>query len=93
MLRGDNSSFGRRGLDDAPDIHHGDPFADVLDHAQVVRDEEIREPEPVLQFEQEVEDLGLDRHVQRRHGLVGDDQAGDSGQGTGDADALALPAR
>ena len=90
MQRSREQRFGRRGLHDPADIHHRDPFADVLDDAQVVRDEQIREPQPVLQFEQQVEDLGLYRHVQRRDGLVRDDQAGVQRQCAGDADALAL---
>ena len=41
-----------------------------------------------LEFSQQVEDLGLDRHVQRRGGLVGDQQFGTARQGHGDHGAL-----
>ena len=88
-----NSSSGRRGLHDPADIHHRDPLADVLDHAEVVRDEQIGKPELFLKIEEEVQDLGLDRHVQGGDGLVRNDQTGIQGKGPGDADTLALTAR
>jgi hypothetical protein len=31
-------------LDDAAEIHHGDPVAHVLDHAEVVADHDVGEP-------------------------------------------------
>jgi hypothetical protein len=45
-----------------------------------------------LQVLQQVDDLRLDRHVERRHRLVADDQLRAPGQRPGDADALALAA-
>ena len=44
------------------------------------------------QADEEVGDLGLRRGVERRHGLVGDDDLGVGRQGPGDGDALALAA-
>jgi hypothetical protein len=32
-----------RGLDDKAEIHHRDPAADVLDHGEIMHDEEISE--------------------------------------------------
>src|SRR5512140_2619021 len=93
MPRSREQLFGGRGLDDPADVHHRDPLADVLDDAEVVRDEEVSEPELFLKVEQEVEDLRLHRYVQRGYGFVGDDQAGIQRQRAGDADALALAAR
>ena len=61
-------------LDDAAEIHHRHAVADVLDHREVVRDEQVGEPELVLQVHQQVDDLRLDRHVERRDRLVADDQ-------------------
>ena len=55
-------------------------------------DEEISEPEFLLQILQQVDDLGLDRYVQRRHRLVADDQLGFDGERARDTDALALTA-
>ena len=66
--------FGRRQLDDAAEVHHRHAVADVLDHRQVVRDEQVGQPELGLQVLEQVEHLGLDRHVERRDRLVADDQ-------------------
>ena len=69
-----------------------DPVGDVPDDGQVVRDEQIGQPELVLQVLEQVDDLGLDRHVEGRDRLVADDQLGPQGHGPGDADALPLAA-
>ena len=79
-------------LDDAAEVHDRDAVAEVLDDAQVVRDEEQRQPERCLQVLQQVQDLRLDRHVERRDRLVGDDEARLDRERARDADALALPA-
>src|SRR5881409_4318873 len=82
----------RTTFDDPAEVHDRHPVAHVLDDAEVVRDEEQRESEPPLQVLQEIEDLGLDGDIQRRHGLVGDDETRPDGERAGDADPLALPA-
>jgi hypothetical protein len=61
-------------------------------HAEVVRDEQVGEPELVLQVHQQVQHLRLHRNVERRDRLVGDDERGLTDQRAGDADALALAA-
>ena len=61
-------------------------------HAEIVRDEQHRQAEPVLQVEQQVDDLRLHRDVERRDRLVGDDQRRIERQRARDADALALAA-
>ncbi len=55
-------------------------------------DQEIGEAEPLLQVAHEVEDLRLDRDVERRGRLVADDEIGVGGDRAGDRDALALTA-
>ena len=55
-------------------------------------DEEHRQAVATLHVLEQVEDLGLDGHVERRHRLVADQHLGIEGQGPGDADALALTA-
>ena len=79
-------------LDDPPEIHHRDPVADMLDHAKVVRDEQIGDAALVLQVAQQVQHLRLHRDVERRDRLVGHDQAGIERQRPGDAEALPLAA-
>ena len=65
---------------------------DVPDDGQVVGDEHVGEAELVLQVLEQVDDLGLDRHVERGDRLVADDQLRPQRDGAGDADALALAA-
>ena len=79
-------------LDDAAQVHDGDAGGEVAHHAEVVGDEQIGEVLIRLQVGEQVEDLGLDRNVERGGGLVADEQARLHGQRAGDADALALPA-
>ncbi len=55
-------------------------------------DEQVREVESVLQLAQQVDHLGLDRDVERRHRLVEHQEVGLEGQGPGDADPLLLAA-
>ena len=74
------------------DIHHRDAVAELLHDAEVVRDEEVGEPELVAEVGQEVQHLRLHRDVERGDRLVGDDQARVERQRAGDADALALAA-
>ena len=45
--------------------HHTDPVAHLPDHRQVVTDEQHRQPEFLLQVFQQVQDLRLNRNVQR----------------------------
>jgi len=79
-------------LDDLAQVHHGDAVADVLDHGEVVRDEQVRELHLVLQVHQEVDHLRLHRHVERRHRLVAHDQPRPQRERAGDAEPLALAA-
>ena len=48
--------------------------SDVVDDAEVVRDEDVRQVELVLQVVEQVDHLRLDRDVERRDRLVRDDQ-------------------
>ena len=75
-----------------PGAHHGDPVGDVVDDGEVVRDEQVGEPDLLLQILQKVEDLRLDRDVERGDRLVADDDVRLQRERPGDADALALAA-
>ena len=66
--------------------------ARVADDGEVVRDEEEREAEVALELNHEVDDLGLDRDVERRDRLVADDETRFQRQRIGIARALALTA-
>ena len=83
----------RRGqLDDPAEVHHRDPVADVADDGQVVGDEEVGQPELALEPLEQVDDLRLDRDVERADGLVGHDQVRVEGERPRHADALPLAA-
>ena len=80
-------------LDDLAQIHHGDAVTDVLDDREIMRHEEIGETKFFLQILEQIDDLRLDRDIERGDRLVADDEARIDGQRAGDADALPLPAR
>ena len=65
----------------------------MFDHRQVMADEDIAEIELAPQLEQQVQDLRLHRHVERRGRLVANHQFGLHHQGSGNRHALALAAR
>ena len=60
--------------------------------AEIVRDEDVGQAEPLLQILQQVDDLRLDRDVERRYRLVADDQLGLDGERAADRDPLRLAA-
>ena len=80
------------GLDHPARVHHLDPVRVPGDHAHVVRDQQHRHAEPVLEVMQQGEDLRLDGDVQRGGRLVGDQQLGLAAQRHRDHHPLAQPA-
>ena len=79
-------------LDNAPRVHDGDSVRRSGDDAEIVGDEQQREIERGLHLAQQVEDLRLDRHIERRRRFVGDDERGAAGQRHCDQHALPHPA-
>src|SRR3954465_14701192 len=79
-------------LDGAAEVHDHHAVRDMADDVPIVGDEDVGGPEVVLQVLEQVEDLRLDRDVERRHRLVADDQLRIDRERTRDADALALAA-
>ena len=75
------------------ELHHGDSRTDVADHRQVVRDHEVGQIALPAQVRQQIEDLGLNRHVERRGRLIQQQDFGFRCQGAGDRHALPLPTR
>lgn len=92
MQRIGEQAFGRAGFHDLPEVQDGDVVADVLDHPEIVGDEQVAEAEIVLQPAQEVEDLCLYRDVEGGDGLVAAEEFRAAGERAGDGDALALAA-
>ena len=80
-------------FDDLAVAHHADRAGVVLGQPQIVGDEDDGHAHLLLQVVQQVEDLGLDGHVERRGGLVGNQQIGVVDQRHRNHDALQLSAR
>ena len=80
-------------FDNLAGVHDRDVISKVADHRKVVRYENHGEVEFVPEGEKEVEDLRLDRDVQRGNRLVCKDEPRLGGQGAGDCNALSLTAR
>ncbi len=74
-------------------LHHDDARRGVGDNAHIVRDDHDRHAEPGLQLAQQVENLGLHRHVERRRRFVGDENLRLRRDRHRDHGALALAAR
>ncbi len=80
-------------LDLATRIHDDHALGHLGDHAEIVRDEHDRRAGLLLQFAHQVEDLRLDRHIERGGRLVGNQQARLAGERHRDHHALAHAAR
>ncbi len=80
-------------LDDAARVHDHDHVRDLGHDAQVVGDQDHGRVELVLQAVDQLDDLGLDRHVERGRWLVGDEDVGVVGERHRDHRALAHAAR
>ena len=71
-----NRSSTERSLDRPTGVHHLHPVGDARDHAEVVGDQHDRRLQVLLDALHDVEDLRLDRDVERRRRLVGDEHVG-----------------
>ena len=77
----------------AAGVHHDHAIGDVGDDAEVVRDQHDRGAETVADVAHQVEDPGLDGHVERGGRLVGDQDLRVAGERDRDHHPLAHPAR
>ena len=73
-------------------IHDADAVREILDHAEVVRDEHDGQAQFILQVIEQVDHLRLNGHVQGGHGFIGDNELGSCDYCPRNADALALAA-
>ena len=60
----------RSPLHNSSQIHDTQAVADVLDHAQIVCNEQIGKMKFILQIHKNVKDLSLNGHIQRSNGLI-----------------------
>ena len=80
--------LGGAGLHQLAQVHDTDVSGDVPHDGQVVGDEHVGQALLLLQVLHEVEDLGLDGHVQRGDRLVADDEGGIQRDGARHTDTL-----
>ena len=92
LRSGGTSSRQRVGCTNGQRVWKRQARGDVADDGEVVRDEEVGELELLLQLLEEIDDLCLDRHVERRDRLVRDDEIRIQRECAGEADALPLAA-
>ena len=83
---------GRRQLHDLARVHHRDPVHRLVDDAQIVGDQDQGHAELPLERHEQPEDLGLDRHVEGRGGLVGQEEPRLPGERDREHHPLPLPA-
>ena len=93
MLRIGEQRLDRRLLDDLAAVHHGDAVRRLGDDAEIVGDQHHARAPLGLQCPHQVEDLRLDRDVESRRRLVGDEQLRLGGEGHGDHHPLGLAPR
>src|SRR5262245_64157440 len=72
----------------AAGIHHENTLAGLGDDTQIVGYQDDGGAELLLQVQHEIQDLGLDRHVERRGRLVGNEHLRVAAQRHGDHHAL-----
>src|SRR5690606_21536014 len=80
-------------LDDPSQIHHQHAVADFTHHREVMTDEKHSDAGSALQLRKQFEDLSTNRHIQRRHCFVADDEARFENHCSSDAYALVLATR
>ena len=84
--------LGSRALGDLPRVHDHHALRAGRDHPEVVRDEDHGHLEVAAEVVDQIEDLSLDRDVERRRGLVGDQQLRRVHERHRDHHALSQPA-
>ena len=83
---------GRPALHDLAALHHDRVVGELPHDGQVMADQQVGDAGLVADVGQQVQHLGLDRHVERGHRLVQDQDARLGGERPGDGDPLPLPA-
>jgi hypothetical protein len=78
-------------FNDLTGIHHRDEIGHLRHHTHIVRHQQQGHPVLTLQLSEEVEDLGLDRHVESGRRLVSDEQPRPASDRCGNHDALSHP--
>ena len=78
-------------LNRLPSVQDVDPVGDLTYDREVVRDEQVADPQLCLEVAEQVQDLCLDGHVERRHRLVAHEQRRLHGEGPRDCHSWRSP--
>src|SRR6186713_1454633 len=73
-------------------VHNEDPVTDITDHRKVMGNKDDGKPKFFFQIIQQVENLRLYTHIQRRDGFITNDKGGPQGKGPCNDDPLTLTA-
>ena len=79
-----------RDLHDLSKVHDRNPVRNVTDDQKIMRNKQIRHAELFLQILEHIDDLRLNRYVQRGYRLITDDELRIYRQCTGNPDTLPL---
>ena len=93
MLCGPKKAVRCGQFDDPTEKEHRHPIGGLLDHGQIMCNQQHCQPQPTTLVGQQVEDLRSNRDIQSRHWLVCNQKSRLWCQCPGDADALSLPTR
>lgn len=77
---------------DLSQVHHIDAITDGLDKTEIVRNKQQGEAHCSFYIHQQVDDLRLNRHIQRRCNLITNNHPGAKAHSAGDSDPLPLAA-
>ncbi len=80
-----------RDFNDLPQIHYNNPVTYMADNGQIMGNNEIGKTQILLQFGQQIDDLGLNRNIKGGYNFIAHNQLWFQSQSTGDPDPLTLP--
>ena len=80
-------------FDHFTEIHHADFIRKVFHYGKIMRDEQYRKPEFIPEIVKQIDNLRLNRHVERGNGFVGYYHVGIHHDSPGNAYSLSLSAR
>ncbi|MMZ65771.1 hypothetical protein D1872_282040 [compost metagenome] len=71
-------------------IHNRHTVTNMLDHGQIMRDEQVGQSETILQILQQIDYLSLNGHIKRRDRFITNNELGINSKRSCDADTLTL---
>jgi len=81
---------GRRHLHDNTQIHDSNTVTHVINHTQIMGNDQTGKIKGLLEVTQEIQHLGLNRHIKGTYRLVSDNEAWVKTESPGNTDPLPL---